>query len=185
MAKLLIKAIIYSSLGTTLSAQAPSEQARLVRGEDLVKAFVSNCTMNPGRTDKVKAAAKAFGYQPLSGEAAVILSPQAGNAQFSGWAVTDGVGAPYLLGVSKGAIDGKEYEICAASNPYISVDKITNALRSILQLRVAASDEYESGQRYRTWNVSKIADGAQITLMDAQEMVGGGITLSLAAPTSN
>ena len=167
------------------TAQTASERAAAVSGEDFVRAFLGNCALNAGNFDIVIAAAEAFGFADLPEEMKPMLAPQDPQAEFVGYYVQSGDGAPYFLGVSKGDLEGRSFTICSIANPYIETTKVVSALEKFAATGVPDHDETAMGQRYRVWFVDEWSQDAFISLTDAEPMGYGGATLAMSAPSIN
>ena len=149
---------------------------------DFVDAFIGLCVSNPGRIDKVAAAARTLEYADLPEDMALMLSPQAPDANFKGWLSMQGVGSPFLLGTSEGPFKGRIYQFCALSNPYMDSDAIMPRVEALLELGQKFSDDTVAGQRMRGWLIPSIQGDAFLTINDMVGMGYSGVTISISAP---
>jgi hypothetical protein len=175
-------------LGLLFATPVSAEQAtvgdkfREVAPASFVNAFVGHCVHNPGRLDKVGAAAKALEYADTPEPFWTMLAPQDPSASYHSWFVIEGEGSPYLLGISEAPLRGTTYQICAVSNPFLDEKVALNALNKLMALGASSTDETVAGQRYRTWFVPEVLEGAFLSASDIKAMGASGVTLSLAAP---
>ncbi|MFN4157734.1 MAG: hypothetical protein ACK4GO_04940 [Gemmobacter sp.] len=149
----------------------------------LAREFIGVCAQNAGRTDKIAAAARMFGYGELVDDMKAMFAPQDPSAEFSGWLATVENGPKYLLGISNGEINGKDYSICVISNPNISIDEVLDEIRKLTVFGELVDNSEEVGQRYRVWKTDKIASQSFLSVVDAPKMGIVGGTISLSAPT--
>jgi hypothetical protein len=147
-----------------------------------VKAFVGHCVHNAGRLDKVGAAAQALEYADTPEPFWTMLAPQEAGAPYHSWFAIEGEGSPFLLGISEAPLNGKTFQMCAVSNPFMDADIALEALQTIVSLGTTLTDETIAGQRYRAWLVPDIVQDAFIAASDIQNMGSTGVTLSIAAP---
>lgn len=169
----------------SLAAQTFSERAAAVTGEDFVRAFLGNCVYNSGDFQRLINAAEALGFTELPEEMRPILAPQDPNAEFFGFSAQSGEGAPYIIGLSRGELDGRTLINCAIANPYIETAKVVFALQNFLQVDRPSYEDITMGQRYRLWMVNGWSEGTLVSLMDAEPMGRGGATLTISAPEIN
>ena len=155
---------------------------RAVAPRDFVVAFVGHCVHNPGRLDKVGAAAVALGYADTPEPFWTMFAPQGGDALYHSWFVVEGEGSPYMLGISEAPLDGETYQICAVSNPFLGADVALKELGLLMELGSVVSDETIAGQRTRVWITPDVLEGAFITSNDIGGMGYEGVTLAPAAP---
>ncbi len=73
-----------------------------------ISQFDGNCMMNLGYPERIKAAARAFKWQPLSQD---ILITQNADA---GWIISD-EGAVFILAISERQFKGTAYSFCSVS----------------------------------------------------------------------
>lgn len=169
-----------------MSAQADEltvgDMFRAVEPRAFVIAFVGHCVQNPGRLDKVGSAAEALGYADTPEPFRTMLSPQDGKAPYQSWFVVEGEGSPFLLGISAAPLNGRIYQICAVSNPFMDADSALEEMTTFVELGSAISDETLAGQRARVWLTPSILEGAFITSNDIGGTGYEGVTLALAAP---
>ncbi|MEP1558049.1 MAG: hypothetical protein ABJJ90_15105 [Lentilitoribacter sp.] len=117
-----------SVVSNEVSAQSLSEASQRVTGEAFVRAFLGHCDQNAGDIERVVSAAKSLGYRDLPDEMKPLIAPQDPYAEFDGFIALKGEGAPFFLGVSKAAFNGKPYVTCALGNPYIETAQVVSAL---------------------------------------------------------
>ena len=150
---------------------------------ELANAFVGHCLLNPGRTDKIRAAAQSFDYSELSGADALMLGPQDPSAEFQAWSVGDSPSELYFLAVSEAEIDGVSMSTCTVSNPYTGAQETLAALQELQTIGNAAYEEVQAGQRYRIWETESLASGSYIAIIDALKLGISGGTYSFVAKT--
>jgi len=167
------------------TAQTASERAAEVSGESFVRAFLGHCAQNAGNFDIVIAAAKALGFADLPEEMKPLLAPRDPQAEFVGYYAQSGDGAPYLLGVAKGDLEGRSFTICSIANPNIETTQVVSALQKFADTGAPDHDESAMGQRYRVWFVDEWSKDAFISLTDGEPMGYGGATLAMSAPSIN
>ena len=175
----------FLTIPATANAQTIAERSANVSGEAFVRAFLGNCAQNAGNFDIVVNASKALGFTDLPEEMTPLVAPQDPNAEFIGFFVQTGDGAPYLLGVSKSNIEGQSLTSCTVANPYIEATEVVSALKSFAQTGIPDVDETAMGQRYRVWLVNQWVQGAFISLTDAKPMEYDGVSLTIVAPSQN
>jgi hypothetical protein len=154
----------------------------VVPPSEFVDAFVGLCISNPGRLDKVAATAQVLEYGDLPDDIALMLAPQAPDANFKGWLSLKGIGSPFILGISEGPFNDKTYQFCALSNPYISADAIMPRTIELLALGDQDIDETTAGQRMRSWLVPNIHEDGFLSINDISGMGYAGVTISFSAP---
>ena len=179
-----IASLIWLLFGTTLHAEqlTVGDKFREVQPIAFVHAFLGTCAQNPGRLDKVGAAATALGWAETPEPLRTLLSPQATNAPFQSWFVIEGEGAPVLVGISEGSFKGQTYQFCAVSNPFMDSETALKKLATYVELNTPDSDETVAGQRTRLWLTPSILDGSFLQVSDIGGMGYKGVTLSIAAP---
>ena len=156
MRSLIILLSLLSGTACRAEGVTVGDMFRAVKPSDLVSAFLGHCVHNPGRLDKVEAAADALGYATTPEPFWTMLSPQAADALYHSWFVIEGEGAPFLLGISEGPFENELYQICAVSNPFLNADDVLESLKKFVQLDDQFADEVIAGQRTRTWIVPKV-----------------------------
>lgn len=175
----------FLTITTTANAQTIAERSANISGEAFVRAFLGNCAQNAGNFDIVVNASKTLGFADLPEGMRPLVAPQDPNAEFVGFFVQTGEGAPYFLGVSKSDVEGQSLISCTVANPYIETAEVVSALQSFAQTGLPDVDETAMGQRYRVWLVNQWVQGAFISLTDAEPMGYDGATLSIIAPSQN
>ena len=175
----------FLTISATADAQTIAERSADVSGESFVRAFLGNCAQNAGNFNLVVNASKALGFADLPERMRPLVAPQDPNAEFIGFFVQTGEGAPYLLGVSKSDVEGQSLTSCTVANPYIETAEVVSALQSFAQTGIPDVDETAMGQRYRVWLVNQYVQGAFISLTDAEPMGYDGASLSIIAPSQN
>ena len=175
----------FLTIPVTADAQTIAERSANVSGEAFVRAFLGNCAQNAGNYNLVVNVAKALGFSDLPEGMEPLVAPQDPNAEFIGFFVQSGEGAPYLLGVSKSDVEGQSFTSCTVANPYIEAAEVVSALQSFAQTGIPDVDETAMGQRYRVWLVNQWVQDAFISLADAEPMGSDGASLSIAAPSLN
>ena len=168
--------------GATFGVPASIAQAdQGTDAQNLARSFVGNCVQNEGRTDKITSAAKTFGWRELSGDMKAMLGPQDPSVEYSGWFVTESETPPYLLGISKGELNGAIYETCSLASPNMNMDSVLLEVEKLLSLGKLIDDSESGGQRYRVWSTDSIADKSFMSVTSAPKMGIAGGTISLSA----
>lgn len=170
------------SFSTSAEELTVGDKFRVVEPRSFVTAFLGHCVQNPGRLDKVGAAATALGYAETPEPFWTMLGPQEVDAHYHSWFVVEGDGAPYFLGISEGQFDSETYQICAVSNPFMEAENAIAVLKEFMELPEANSDETIAGSRTRLWLTPRILDGAYVSANDIGEMGSDGVTLAIGAP---
>ncbi|MYE01450.1 MAG: hypothetical protein F4Y03_09235 [Alphaproteobacteria bacterium] len=161
------------------------EKMKTVPSASFVRAFLGHCAQNPGQCERVTKMARAFGTQDLPASMVPLMAPQDQNAQFEGFIVLDGEGAPFLFGVSKGIANGVRMCTCAVANPYANAAEVASTLVEFSGLGRPSLDEATMGQRFRLWSTNGWARGSHISLTDAGPSGLGGVTLGMIAPLAD
>ena len=155
---------------------------RAVEPNDLITAFVGTCVQSPGRLDKVGAFAEAMDYKTTPEPYWTIFGPQNASTPYHSWTVSEGQGAPYLLGVSEAEMRGQIYQMCVVSNPFMDVDDSLRELRKLVKLGEKVADDVTAGSRVQVWMTPSIVEGSFIGVTDIKEMGVDGMSLSIGAP---
>ena len=111
-----------------------------------------------------------------------MLAPQAPDAKFKGWLSLQGIGSPFILGISEGTFEDKAYQFCALSNPYIGAEAIMPRTTELLELGNQFLNDTTAGQRMRGWMVPNIQEDGFLMINDISGMGYSGVTISFAAP---
>ena len=172
------------ALAMTLASAIPAfgQTAKDEQALYIAQAFVGHCAQNPGRNDKVEAAARQFGYEELEGEEKLMLGPQDPNVKYSGWIVKEEGQPAYLLGVSEGLTNDVPYSNCTVANPNVSMDEVLSSIRSMVTIGNVLQETEGAGQRYRAWQTDTIAARSFLSATDAPKLGISGGTVSLSAP---
>ncbi len=166
---------------TATMAQDESTSAD-VSGESFVRAFIGNCGQNPGNFDLVVGIAEGIEAQEIPDEMRAMMAPQDPSAEFKGYFVQTGEGAPYMLGVSRSMSDGQMMVSCVVANPNIDTSSVVSAIESIISPGALEFDETQMGQRMRIWLTEDSAAGSYMALTDGEPMGYEGATLAMVAP---
>ena len=175
---LALASVVAASLGQSLS-----ERSEAVTGDAFLSAFLGHCAQNAGNIERVSEAAEALGYSALPQMFEPLVAPQNPDAEFEGFLVTEGEGAPYLLGISAATEQGELLHTCSVANPFLPSEQLESAVDHWHEIGDPDEEQVVAGQRYRIWFVNHIADRAFVGIVDATPMGMPGATISITAPS--
>ena len=173
---LFLSPAIADSVGERMTSASPTS---------LAQAFLGFCLQNNANPSQTLEVARALKLKELPEEFKPLLAPADPSAEFHGFLVNEGEGAPFALGIVFGELDGERMASCTIANPYIASAPVASALLEMADLQETAFDETQMGQRTRVWDTSNVVDGSIIFFIDSEKMGSGGATISFVRPISN
>lgn len=146
------------------------------------QAFLGFCIQNNADPSRTLTIAESLKLEKVPEEFKALVAPPDPSAEFHGFAVNEGEGAPFLLGIVFSKFDDEEMASCTIANPYIESAPVASALLDMAELEDLVFDETQMGQRTRIWDTSGFVEGSMIILLDSEKMGIGGATLSFVRP---
>lgn len=185
-----LRATPYASLLLILSicsADAETVSERMTEASPIgfAQAFLGFCIQNNADPAKTLAVAQSLKLEAVPEEFKALVAPPDPSAEFHGFAINEGEGAPFLLGIVFSSFDGEEMASCTVANPYIDSKSVASALLEITEMETLVFDETQMGQRTRIWDTKEFVEGSMIILLDSEKMGIGGATLSFVRPVAN
>ncbi len=161
------------------SMSLTTSHAETVLDKKLVEAFVGNCIQNLPQLEKIRAAARVFGWSALSADQLMAMGPQNPSTKFEGWYVKDDT-ASYLLGISSGNVNSINAVTCTIASPDLTPASFIPALHKLIGLK-ALDDQSEGGQRYRAWTTTANQNSIMVNLTSfpSDDQVGGSVSAVL------
>jgi hypothetical protein len=156
--------LITVALGWPTLSLAQESEALL-----FAQTFIGTCVQNLPDTDRVKAAAKAFGWVALDDpNYRKMMGPPDERASWTGWTFKE-QGKVFAVGVSEGEANGKPVRMCTLVQDRIDVDGTISKLTELLQA-TKLQESVEAGQRYVLWQFKRDETPYLLVTLDGSPM---------------
>jgi len=148
--KFSLGAAVVAALATS-GGMAASPQEKTTSPETMARFFSATCAMTVPDLGKIDEVARLKKWRPLNDQQATIMRPSDSTAEFKGWwAEMDG--DVFVIGTSRGTINGQSTYTCTVSAPRINTEKLIQILQTQFRMK-RINDHVEAFQRWQDWNV--------------------------------
>lgn len=146
--------------------------------------FIGTCAQDFPDTDRLKAAAKTFGWKELNDpNIRAMFGPADPSAIWQSWFLTQD-NSKFVVGISEGIVDGKQVRTCNLVQDRTDVKSVISELTKLLNA-TKIDESMEAGQRSMVWQFKKNDQSYLLLTLDGtpmnMELINATITSDIRA----